>query len=168
MYGPDMTPGFDYPVEYDGGVRTPGDDDAGVNGNDLDFQFPFYAYVEWDDTLGAIPGDVEAAEIIDVNYAGIAMSDISADWTKFTAPYGGVFDPGALGLNKAAAYFLSQTDSFGSFDTASYGDSFGPNLTFSNDDDLVATEAIAHWSQGTLYGGPRPSWPGRCSPATRA
>ncbi|MEZ5337343.1 MAG: hypothetical protein R3F46_03685 [bacterium] len=130
-----------------------GDDDAGVNGNDLDFQFPFHAYVEWDDTLGAIPGDVEAAEIIDVNYAGIAMSDISADWTKFTAPYGGVFDPGALGLNKAAAYFLSQTDSFGSFDTASYGDSFGPNLTFSNDDDLVATEAIAHWSQGTLYGG---------------
>ncbi|MCB1188710.1 hypothetical protein KDL29_16235, partial [bacterium] len=135
------------------GVRTPGDDDGGLNANDLDFQFPFYGYMEWNDALGAIPGDVEAAEIVEVNYAGIALSDISADWTKYNAPYGGSFDPAALGLNPAAAWFLTETDNFGNIDTASYGDAFGPNLTFSNDDDMVATEAIAHWAQGTMYGG---------------
>ncbi|UNM09906.1 MAG: hypothetical protein H7A35_07550 [Planctomycetales bacterium] len=153
VFGPDISAGFDYAVEYDTGVRTPGDDDGGLNGNDMDFQFPFYGFLQWDDTLGAIPGDVEAAEIIDVNYSGIALSDISADWTKFSAPYGGVFDPSALGLRPAAAWFLTETDNFGNINTASYGDAFGPNLTFSNDDDLVATEAIAHWAQGTMYGG---------------
>ncbi|UNM09908.1 MAG: hypothetical protein H7A35_07560 [Planctomycetales bacterium] len=153
VFGPDVTPGFDYAVEYDTGVRTPGDDDGGLNANDIDFQFPFYGFLEWDDTLGAIPGDVEAAEIIDVNYSGIPLSDISADWTKFNAPYGGVFDPSALGLNPAAAWFLTETDTFGSINTAGYGDAFGPNLVFDSDSEFVATEAIAHWAQGTMYGG---------------
>src|SRR5690606_34767687 len=73
VYGPDVTPGFDYAVEYDTGVRTPGDDDGGLNGNDIDFQFPFYGYMEWNDALGAIPGTVESAEIVEVNYGGIAL-----------------------------------------------------------------------------------------------
>ena len=153
VYGPDLTPGFDYAVEYDTGVRTPGDDDSGLNGNDLDYQFPFYGYVEWDDSLGAIPGDVEASELGDVNYSGIPMTDISADWTKFTAPYGPGFDPAALGLNPAAAYFLSETQAFAAIDTAGYGDAFGPNLVFNNDSDSIAAEAIAHWPQGFLYNG---------------
>jgi hypothetical protein len=154
VYGPDTSAGFDYAVEYNPATRTPGDDDSSVNGNDVDFQFPFYGYVEWDDSLGAIPGTVELSEVLDVNYGGIALSDISADWTKFTAPYGPGFDPVAtLGLNPAAAYFTSETQGFGDISTASYGDGFGPNLVFNNDSDSVATEAIAHWAQGTLYGG---------------
>ncbi|MCB1222080.1 hypothetical protein KDL30_15575, partial [bacterium] len=135
------------------GVRTPGDDDGGLNGNDLDFQFPFYGFLQWDDTLGAIPGTVEAGEIVDTNYGGIPLSDISADWTKYNAPYGVTFNPASLALRPAAAWFLTETSNFAAIDTATYGDAFGPNLSFSDDDQIVATEAIAHWAQGTMYGG---------------
>jgi hypothetical protein len=135
-------------------VRTSGDD-SGLTANDVDFQFPFYGYVEWDDSLGVTPGTVESVEITAVNYSGIPLENITADWTKRSAPYGGTFNPafGALDLRPAAAYFTSETDSFGNIATAGYGDAFGPNLVFNNDDEMIAAESIAHWDQGFLYGG---------------
>jgi hypothetical protein len=123
-----------------------------INGNDVDFQFPWYAYVcDVDGSL--ITGVVSGDEVL-MDYAGLPVEDPDDVWQRdsivafssndFVALAG--WDP--LKVRKVAGYYRTSLDlvTTPALDTsikASYGTDM-PSLVWNNEYPLMA-EALAHW-----------------------
>ena len=132
-----------------------------INGNDVDFQFPWYAYVydpddslsEYDwDGFGAAPA-VSGDEVL-VGYAGLLIDDPDTIWDRDAivsfddTDFVDVAGWSLLTWHNVPGYYVTTTDVVGTpgLDTAekaSYGTDM-PALTFDNQYPLIA-EALAHW-----------------------
>ena len=128
-----------------------------VNGNDVDFQFPWYAYVQ--DVDGSLVTGVVSGDEILIGYGGLAVEDLDDVWQRdgIVSWDDRDFIDVALWLEAdirpVAGYYRTalDVDATPALDTAvkaSYG-SDPASLTWDNQYPLMA-EAVAHWDNGDL------------------
>ena len=124
-----------------------------INGNDVDFQFPWYAYIV--DVAGD-GVDLTANDDDTMTLGGLLLEDPDGTWTRDmtlgpydnpdSLPTPSVCDPGGPAIVVAGYYVATTTGDTGDEVRANYGDGV-PTLTWDNADELVI-EAIAHWPAG--------------------
>jgi hypothetical protein len=134
---------------------------AGNNGldcADLDFQFPWYAYittntgdVETSPDTTTVPPALTTDDT--VVFKGLLVSDADQNWTRYTPPTGEL--PNVMlnygqPLPVVAGYFTSVAGDTNDEVYSNYG-AAAPALTWNNTYKLEV-EAIAHWSQYVRYG----------------
>jgi hypothetical protein len=139
-------------LQVDTGLHPTGED--GLNANDLDLQFPFYAYITWDDNLGLQTGVLEQAEITDISYGGLLLKD-DADWQRADPLAPGYVNPLQFTQRAVAGYYLSLSGDSGDELRAGYG-SGAPQLSTNQRGPRMLFEAIAHWPVDASYGGQAP------------
>ncbi|MCB1216790.1 hypothetical protein KDL44_05320 [bacterium] len=134
-------------------ARLPSED--GLNANDLDLQFPFYAYITWDDTQGQANGVLEPEEILGIDYGGLLLRD-DADWQRADPVGLNYVQPSQLPLKRSVAgYYLSFSGDSGDEIRATYG-SAAPQLATDQPGPSLLFEAVAHWPANASYGGQPP------------
>jgi hypothetical protein len=131
--------------------------DNALNGNDLQFDFPFYAYLVDPDSSVTSAGTGSLNVHCSWTYGGLLLVN-GGEWTRVDPAGGGYKDWATLtsgvasNLKKAAAgYYWSMAGGFGGCVRAGYGPSI-PQLTFDNRDGAVNFECIAHWPSSLSYG----------------
>jgi hypothetical protein len=133
----------------------------GINGNDVQFEFPFYAYILDPNNSVHTAGDGSLNGDETIIYGGLLIS--GAQWTRVN-PAGASYKtfatllanavPAIPSINQktAAGYYVSTTvGGFGGCVVAGYGQAI-PSLTFDNRDGAVNFECIAHWPTTLAYG----------------
>ena len=131
-----------------------------INGNDVDFQFPWYAYVVDVDGDGVEVGDGNNDDDT-VTFGGLLLEDPDANWVRDTSfgYYGNtggdpvpsaVIDSFLPPVVVAGYYVSTTTGDTGDEVRASYGSS-AVSLTWDNENEL-AVETIAHWPAGFTPG----------------
>lgn len=130
-------------------------DEDGINANDLDLQFPFYAYITWDDSKGQANGVIEPEEILDISYGGLLLKD-DIDWQRANPNAGNYVQPSQLNIQRAVAgYYLSFTGDSGDELRATFGTA-APQLATTQSRPKLLVEAVAHWPADAAYGGQTP------------
>lgn len=145
----------------------------GVNGNDLPFQAPFYAYITDPNGNMGTSGTIMPSGDETVVFGGLLLQN-NATWTRVDPANGGYMNfqtlfPGAPFADRlpVSGYYISTTSNFVGTRRAFYGDDI-PQLTFDNANGTVTYEAIAHWDSSSApdYGPGNPArldwsvWPG--------
>jgi hypothetical protein len=171
-YGDESVTGVDYPdptstdVYRTGYFNHPGErfittatqGNEGLNFGDIDFQFPWYAYITTTDGIvetspaaTVVPPALHTNDTLVVK--GLLVSDSNVTWSRYK-PADGMLPNCQLNLNIPAAgiagYFISQAGDDGDESYAKYGVNT-PALTWDNQSKLEV-EAIAHWPEGLMYG----------------
>ena len=132
------------------------------NGNDIDFSFPWYAYIVDVNGDGVQTGAGNNADDT-VFFGGLLLDDPGMAWARDEslnyygaepAPDNGVpsvvidgFDPPVV----VAGYYVSTTGDAGGEVRAGYG--MAPASTTIDNANKVTAECIAHWPQTIRYGG---------------
>ena len=131
-----------------------------VNGNDVDFQFPWYAYITDVDGDGVEIGEGNLDDDI-VTFGGLLLEDPDANWSRDITlgyydnpnadPVPSCVIDGFLPAVVVAGYFVSTTTGdTGDEIRASYGTE-APSMYWDNQSEMVV-ETIAHWPAGLTTG----------------
>ena len=144
-------------------VVTTNDNNDWINGNDIDFGFPWYAYIVDVNGDGVQIGEGNNVDDT-VFFGGLLLEDPGTAWARNTALYHygqddldpdnsvpSVVIDGFTPPVVVAGYYVSTTGDGGGEVRASYGTS-PASITIDNAD-LITAECVAHWPSSVYYGG---------------
>ena len=131
-----------------------------INGNDVDFQFPWYAYIVDVDDDGVETGEGNNDDDI-VTFGGLLLEDPDGTWTREPIfgyygnlngdPVPSVVSDSFLPPVVVAGYYVAAvTGDSGDEVRANYG-SDAPSFSWDNQNEMVV-ETIAHWPPGLTPG----------------
>jgi hypothetical protein len=133
----------------------------GANCNDIDGQYPWYAYITT--TNGAVETSADTTVVPPIKATddtvairGLLVNDTDGNWSRYTPPVGQMPNcllnlQGANGPTPlVAGYFTSLAGNTGDEIYANYGT--GPVALSWNNQYKLECEAIAHWPETLMYG----------------